>query len=165
MIKKISDKHTKPPVSPVMKNDIKFIDAQNITNILADEFVKKSSSNNYELQFKKHKAQVEKIPLVLTSNRNEVYNEPFNLLELQTAIKNSKNTSTGPDNIHYEFLKDMPYLPLLVVLDIFNKIWESGKVPVIWKEAAIIPIPKPNKDPTNPSDYRPISLTSFLMLF
>jgi hypothetical protein len=56
----------------------------------------------------------------------------------------------------------MPYLSLLVVLDIFNKIWESGEVSVIWKEATIIPIPKPNKDPTKPSNYRPISLTSCL---
>jgi hypothetical protein len=29
-----------------------------------------------------------------------------------------------------------------------------------WKHAVVIPIPKPGKDPSNPSNYRPISLLS-----
>ena len=31
-----------------------------------------------------------------------------------------------------------------------------------WKQAAVIPIPKPGKDNTDPSNYRPIALTSCL---
>ena len=33
-------------------------------------------------------------------------------------------------------------------------------MPKSWKEATIIPIPKPSKDNTNPNNYRPIALTS-----
>ena len=33
-------------------------------------------------------------------------------------------------------------------------------MPKSWKEATIIPIPKPGKDNTNPNNYRPIALTS-----
>ena len=36
----------------------------------------------------------------------------------------------------------------------------SGDIPISWKEALIIPIPKPGKDTTDPINYRPISLTS-----
>ena len=41
-----------------------------------------------------------------------------------------------------------------------NDIWTSGDLPSIWKLATVIPIPKPNKDHTDPSNYRPIALTS-----
>ena len=50
----------------------------------------------------------------------------------------------------------------MVLLDIFNDIWASGEIPECWKEATVIPIPKPGKDSKNPSNYRPISLTSCL---
>ena len=37
----------------------------------------------------------------------------------------------------------------MVVLDIFNNIWTSGEIPECWKEATVIPIPKPGKDSKN----------------
>ena len=40
----------------------------------------------------------------------------------------------------------------MVLLDIFNDIWASGEMPECWKEATVIPIPKPGKD----SKTRPI---------
>lgn len=50
------------------------------------------------------------------------------------------------------------------VLNIF-KVWEEGKIPAGWKEAAIVPIRKPGKDASNPANYRPIALTSHLGKF
>ena len=38
--------------------------------------------------------------------------------------------------------------------------WHTGILPDSWKEALVIPIPKPGKDSTNPANYRPIALTS-----
>ena len=38
--------------------------------------------------------------------------------------------------------------------------WISGNVLTIWKQAITIPILKKQKDPTNPTSYRPIVLTS-----
>ena len=35
-----------------------------------------------------------------------------------------------------------------------------GSLPGSWKEAIVIPIPKPGKDITNPGNYRPIAITS-----
>jgi potassium voltage-gated channel Eag-related subfamily H protein 8 len=40
-----------------------------------------------------------------------------------------------------------------------NNIWETGDVPSIWKLANVIPIPKPGKDHSEPSNYRHIALT------
>ena len=49
-----------------------------------------------------------------------------------------------------------------ILLQLFNTIWLSGKIPSSWKEAIVLPIPKPNKDLSDPTNYRPIALTSCL---
>ena len=41
-----------------------------------------------------------------------------------------------------------------------NEIWRTGKFPEDWHKAVIIPIPKPGKDKTEATNYRPIALTS-----
>ena len=74
----------------------------------------------------------------------------------------SHNTAVGPDEIHYEFLKQLPSCSLDFLLQAFNEVWVSGTFPPSWKQATIIPIPKPGKDSTDPSNYRPIALTSCL---
>ena len=57
-------------------------------------------------------------------------------------------------------LKHLPPKSLKTLLDIFNDIWETGKFPESWELATIIPIPKPGKDHAEPTNYRPIALTS-----
>jgi len=41
-----------------------------------------------------------------------------------------------------------------------NDIFEIGDFPSIWKSAIVIPIPKPGKDHSEPSNYRPIYSTN-----
>ena len=95
-----------------------------------------------------------------SSDNSETYNQPFSLSELKDALSKAHDSSPGPDDIHYQFLKHLPDTSLSVRLKTFNDIWETGNVPKSWKEATIIPIPKPGKDNTNPNNYRPIALTS-----
>ena len=59
-------------------------------------------------------------------------------------------------------LKHLPTKSLQTLLNIFNDIWDTGKFPEIWELAIIIPIPKPGKDHAEPTNYRPIDLTSCL---
>ena len=98
--------------------------------------------------------------LKFSSDNAEVYNKPFSMEELRDALRRAHDTSVGPDEIHYQLLKHLPDASLLLLLNIFNKIWLSGDFPPDWRKAIIIPIPKPGKDPTNPTNYRPIALTS-----
>ena len=58
--------------------------------------------------------------------------------------------------------KHLPENSLETLLNIFNYIWTTGKFADEWQYAKNIPIPKPGKDPTEPNNYRPIALTSFL---
>ena len=84
------------------------------------------------------------------------------MAELKEAIQKSHNTTVGPDEIHYEFLKQLPRRSLDYLLAALNEIWESSKFPDSWRVATIIPIPKPGKNSLYLSNYRPIALTSCL---
>ena len=81
---------------------------------------------------------------------------------MQDALRRYHETSAGPDEIHYQLLKHLPDASLSLLLNILNKIWISDNFHSDWREAIVIPIPKPGKDPTNPPNYRPIALTTYI---
>ena len=78
------------------------------------------------------------------------------------CLSATNNTAPGPDNISYEILRHLPQESLTVLLNVFNKVWTTQSFPDSWRLATVIPIPKPGKDHTDASNYRPISLTSCL---
>lgn len=67
--------------------------------------------------------------------------------------------SMGPDNIHPYLLKSLSEVFVLPLTLIFQKSLSSGKIPKAWKDARISPIFKKGSK-TDPSNYRPVSLTS-----
>ena len=162
MIRKISGKNTSSPIKHLSKNHIKATNKKDIADLLANTFSKNSSSTNYSKPFQNIKKNAEKTKLNFKSNNLEDYNQPFSLSELTDCIMKSHNTAVSPDEIHYEFLKQLPSCSLDFLLQAYNEVWVSGKFPTTWKQATIIPIPKPGKDNTDPSNYRPIALTSCL---
>ena len=162
MIRKISGKNTSSPIKHLSKSHIKATNKKDTADLLAKTFSKNSSSTNYSKPFQNIKKNAEKSKLNFKSNNLEDYNQPFSLSELTDCIMKSHNTAVGPDEIHYEFLKQLPSCSLDFLLQAFNEVWVSGKFPTSWKQATIIPIPKPGKDNTDPSNYCPIALTSCL---
>ena len=84
------------------------------------------------------------------------------MTELKTAIEKSHNSAVGPDEVHYSFLKQIPQKSLELLLEIYNNIWTGKQFPKSWKQATIIPISKPGRNPSYPENYRPIALTSCL---
>ena len=162
MIRKISGKNPSSPIKHLSKDHVKATNKKNIADLLARTFSKNSSSSNYNRKFQNIKKTAEKKKLNFKSDNFEDYNKPFSLSELADCISKSHNTAVGPDDIHYEFLKQLPPTSLDFLLQVYNEVWVSGKFPTSWKEATIIPIPKPGKDTTDPSNYRPIALTSCL---
>ena len=122
---------------------------RDIANTLEDNISHTSSSGFCTIQ-----------TINFSSCNAEVYNRPFSMEELQDALHRAHDTSAGPDEIHYQLLKHLPKSYLLLLLNIFNQIWISGDFSSDWRKAIIIPIPKPGKDPTNPTNYHPITLRS-----
>ena len=84
------------------------------------------------------------------------------LVTVETTIntfRNLKNkTSAGLDNIPQTILKHLPDRVILQYTTIFNNALNNNYFPKTWKVAKVIAIRKPKKDPTEPDNYRPISL-------
>lgn len=72
----------------------------------------------------------------------------------------NENFQMAVDNINYEMLKNLPLPTKYDLLSIYNTIWDTGQFPSNWKKSLVVPILKPQADPTNPDSFRPISLTS-----
>lgn len=61
-----------------------------------------------------------------------------------------------------ELLKHLPHRAVARLTVIFNAVLRKKHMPSIWKLAEIKMIPKPGKNPTDVSSYRPISLLPVL---
>ncbi|GFO29714.1 Pol-like protein [Plakobranchus ocellatus] len=87
------------------------------------------------------------------------------MAELKNSIVKSNESAAGPDGVYYQFLRHLPNPACILFsnsLITFNNIWTTGDISPSWREASVVPIPKPGKDPSDPSNYRPIALTSCL---
>jgi len=107
-----------------------------------------------------HKAHAERQTLKFNSHNMETYNTAFSIDELLDALSSSNDSAVGPDDIHYQMLKHLPLEVLNTLLSILNDIWLTGNFPSSWRQSYVVPIPKPGKDTSDPTDYHPIALTS-----
>ena len=166
MVRKISGKSKSASCKHLNTNfnntEAKATSKNDIADTLGSTFMKNSSNRNYCEKFQTYMYDQQKFNLNFKSSNTEEYNNPFNLVELKEAINKSHDTATGPDDMHYQMLKHLPPKSLQALLDIFNDIWETGKFPESWELSTIIPVPKPGKDHTEPTNYRPIALTTCL---
>ncbi|GFV08208.1 RNase H domain-containing protein [Trichonephila clavipes] len=112
--------------------------------------------------FASKNAYHEPLPLDFLYDKNNLLNKPFHILELHSAIKNSKNTTPGADHVTAVFFKNLDQGQRDAILRYFQKLFDNAIVPDSWKHAIILPIPKPCKDKTKISSNRPIALTFVL---
>jgi hypothetical protein len=83
---------------------------------------------------------------------------PCDLRKLLNSLKLKK--ACAIDGILNECLRHLPRRPLVHLTHLINHcIWLSH-FPTPWKEAKVIALPKPGKDPKLPQNLRPISLLS-----
>lgn len=68
-------------------------------------------------------------------------------------------SSCGADGINAKMLKNTQPIVSVILCHIFQQSLSSGVVPEDWKVGKIVPVPKKGP-PSQPSSYRPISLTS-----
>ncbi len=156
MWKKIGNMANKKSFMPIVALKDNNGNLQNslekITEIMADHLHRVSSGVD----------PISEVEIEPSSTTIEDYNQPLKYLELKMAIKTMKSKTTGPDMIHIDMLRNLNRSQLDIILALLNRVWSDKKLPTPWLEAHIIPLLKPNKDPDDPSSYRPISLTNVL---
>jgi len=139
-----------------------FSTERDIANKLAATFQSTSSSDNYSPSFQRIREAAERRPLDFSSPNTEVYNRFFTLGDFDLALRSVKNTAAGPDGISYQVLKALPVPAKTWFLQMVNRFWRDGYFPWQWREAIILAFPKPGKDHSSATNYRPIALTSVL---
>lgn len=122
-----------------------------------DRFAFVRTSDNFHPEFVSHKYTVEST--VSFDNIDDLaIKDDFKLTELKQVINCWSDSSPGDDGISNVMFKYLPESSLQVLLLLFSRVWLT--MPVAWGKAIVVPVSKPGKCSSDPSSYRPISLTS-----
>ena len=162
MVQALTGKKVPSHLNHLKDDQGQFItDSKDIADKFGSTFSHNSSSNNYSQEFRDNiKTTAENTPIDFNDNSYHKYNKKFKLRDLKRSIKRAKLSAPGPDEVHYLILKNLPNETLQILLDLINEYWESHDFPPSWREALVIPLPKPGKDHNYANSYRPIALTS-----
>ena len=83
----------------------------------------------------------------------------FTAYLVMKAIKSCRNSKAfGPDKLSIFRLKHLGPRAIVYITTLFNLSATTCRIPAIWKSSLIIPIPKPGKDTSQGTSYRPIPL-------
>ena len=77
-------------------------------------------------------------------------------------MKLNRSKAHGPDGIPWWVLKETADLLAVPIADILNLSYREGRLPPLWKEADIVPVPKQRPVQDINKHLRPISLTPIL---
>lgn len=94
---------------------------------------------------------------------DEILNGIISETEIKDAIKELKNNKApGTDMILNEFLKSSLPSVVSIYCKLFNLVLDTGIIPENWTCGIIKPVYKNKGDPSNPDNYRAITLLSCL---
>ena len=99
------------------------------------------------------------MPEVQQNNRHCVIDVQFDVGLIQNKLSNLKVGKVGGDDgLPSKFLKETSNTLAKPLYEIYKKSFLTGQIPENWREANVTPIFK-SGDRTDPSNYRPVSLT------
>ena len=95
----------------------------------------------------------------LTTDQANYLDQPISSEELTEVLHSMPNNkSQGPDGLSAEYYKHFLDLFAPLFLRLITDIKTTSTIPTHMNTAVITLVLKPNKDPTHPSSYRPLSL-------
>lgn len=87
------------------------------------------------------------------------------VLRSQILKRLPNKTTSGLDGIPTIVLKHLPANIINNLVIIFNNALNHSYFTNMWKKIKVLPILKKNKDPAEPSSYRPISLPTMSKVY
>ena len=137
----------------------------------------KSDTDNTEVRTNLKETKSDKIPSASTTQADtERHDNKITMKEIVDAIFSLKaNTAAGKDSILSDDLIELMNTNIKsehennreimkFIHKTISNMWSTEKVPVSFKESVIRPFLKnPEKDQTDPTHYRPVSLLNILM--
>lgn len=143
LLKNLSDDHTRVP------NEVPSITPDQIAHNL--------------LQNGKTKRRSKRTNLNRCAEENDYLACPFTIEELEAAMHCMKdNKAAGLDDIRVEQIKRFGPDTKKWILKLLNNCLSSRQIPKIWRKAKIVALLKPGKAPTDPKNFRPVSLLCHL---
>ena len=133
-------------------SDSYISDPLQISNKLAKDFSNRGNSTN---EIPPHPVDNQ----TFSKSNLPHYNSNISSAELNRALTMGSSSTPGPDQLPPEIYRHLTEFQKLNLLTILNYFWNNG-LPKQWKNAIVIPIPKPNKIQTESSSFRPIALTN-----
>ncbi|KAL4092417.1 hypothetical protein QTP88_026918 [Uroleucon formosanum] len=153
----------KPPNAQFTFKKPPNFDAQKINFVIGDFNNHHTSWGYEETDENGHGVKKLRLPKPKIKRRKE--NENMGLggtfldIELEAAIKTLKNgKAAGRDDMCTEQIRHFGNRTKRWLLDLFNNIRDTLKLPKVWRKSKIIALLKPGKNPDLPSSYRPVSL-------
>lgn len=144
---------------PLKKNQVYFFSKEDKAQIHTKNFQKQMYSTKKKQYDKNILSTIQKAK----QKGNQKIDQRFTIHEFHNSIDNLKQKKAyGSDEICNEFIKNLPTTKKQELLGIYNRSWQTGKLPAEWKLGLIIPILKPGKCPLTPESYRPITLLQCL---
>ena len=137
-------------IPPLNNDDVIYSDPNDKANIFNTFFTEQTILDETN-------ASLPSVIPIPASTLSSVSTTPFEVESIFKSLKTGK--AAGPDCINNRLLKEAATALSFPVCDLFNFSLAQGKVPTLWKQANVTPIHKKN-DPSNFSNYRPISLLS-----
>ncbi len=167
---KVHALHNAMTLPPDVHNSGKHNEHYNEVN----NFVNKYINNPNDPEFTKYKKNIIINPITKIneindiSNPNHIYNDnesdqipshnilndPIKEYEIINAIHSLDNyKALGPDKVHNQMIKNAGETLIKLLISLFNKILDNSTFPSDWGLTHVLPIPKPNKNHSNPKNY------------
>jgi hypothetical protein len=152
------EKWTKAPTKIQGPSGLKFHPSEK-ANAIADCL--EIQFTPHELCDENHERQVEAKVQALLETADKNPPQRIRPCDVQKLIKSLKlRKACGIDGIPNERLRHLPKRPFVHLTHLFNHCLRLSHFLNPWKEAKVITLPKPGKDPKIPKNLRPISLLS-----
>ena len=152
LIRRVSGKRIyRPPNQPVSFNDRVMTKRRSIAN----------GFNKQYCQVIQHKSNRATRKVIRKIKKKKLVADftPLSEMDVAEAIKQAKSSSAaGPDDVTMLHLKHFGGKAIKFLTHIFNLSVQKAEMPAIWKQAVILPVPKPGKPAEISTSYRPISL-------